>query len=138
MKSQGAKGDMTPEEDWIFCKQEETRWKNRRHRIEDKMAIDFGIQQAEGVQTFYSGEFEIKATGRFNRKVDGDTLQDLARENGLESYLPTLFRWTPELAMTAWKATSKDITDKLAGAITTTPGRPSFAITKKMEAKEMA
>lgn len=129
---------MTLPEQWLEAKAQEKSWESKRREIEDAMTSQYSFGQVEDVSTVQDGQFEIKATGRFNRKVDGDTLQDLARENGLESYLSTLFRWTPEIAMTAWKATSKDITDKLAGAITTTPGRPSFAITKKAEAKEMA
>ena len=56
---------------------------------------------------------------------------ELAAEAGLSDQLAHLFRWKPELNMSAWKAADESITTPLAGAITAKPGRPSFSITKK-------
>ena len=61
-----------------------------------------------------------------------DLLQELALESGIEqAHLSTLFRWKPELNMKEWKAAAPEITSALSGAITTTAGRPSFAIETK-------
>jgi hypothetical protein len=68
--------------------------------------------------------------GRINRKVDADKLQAIAAEAGLTEHLSSLFRWKPEIAMSAWKAASPNITTPLLDAITATPGRPSFTITE--------
>ncbi len=63
------------------------------------------------------------------RKVDAEALQELALESGIgHDTLSALFRWKPELNMKEWKAAAPEITGALAGAITTTAGRPSFAI----------
>ena len=65
---------------------------------------------------------------RFNRKVDGDLLQDIAREKGLMDYLSTLFRWKPEIDAKEWRLADESVTKELAGAIVTTPGKVSFKI----------
>ena len=49
-------------------------------------------------------------------------------DNGLSDHLATLFRWKPEINMKVWDRADPAITSALAGAITTKPGRPSFAI----------
>ena len=75
--------------------------------------------------------YQIKVVGRMNRKVDTDKLQELAIAAGLTEHLPSLFRWSADINAAAWKAAAQSITAPLTGAITTTPGRPSFTITKK-------
>jgi hypothetical protein len=66
-----------------------------------------------------------------NRKINAEKLQELALANGLDEHLSSLFRWKPELASAAWKAADESITRPLLGAITTTPGRPTFTIIMK-------
>jgi hypothetical protein len=66
-----------------------------------------------------------------NRKVDTEQLQDIAATYGLTEHLWSLMRWKAEINSAVWKATSENITKPLLAAITTTPGRPSFSITKK-------
>lgn len=127
---------------WIAAKEAERIAQETRRQLEDEMAREFGFTMVdEGTQNFESVDpsgakgahgkpitYKVKIVGRMNRKVNGDELQDLAREAGLEQFLTTLFKWEPDLRLAAWKATDKSITDKLAGAITTTPGRPSFSV----------
>ena len=68
---------------------------------------------------------------RMPRKVDAKMVEELAKENGVESHLSALFRWKADINATVWKATDDSITDILKPAITTKPGRPSFKITTK-------
>jgi len=102
-----------------------------RRAVEDELVNVFGIQeQMEGtfnVQTNVG--HQIKITGRLTRKVDADKVQELAAEHGLTEHLSSLFRWKPEINLTAWKATAPEITVLLADAITVTASRPSFSIT---------
>jgi hypothetical protein len=81
--------------------------------------------------TNISDGLEIKVVGRLTKKVDAEKLQDVAAEHGLTEHLSTLFRWKPEINVTAWKACDESITTPLLKAVTTTPARPSFSITKK-------
>ncbi len=114
---------------WLAAKEAERVAVETRRQIEDQMASLFGVDPSlEGTANFEQDGHKIKVVGRMNRKVDGDALQDLAREAGLEQFLTTLFKWDPDLKLSAWKSTDKSITDKLAPAITTTPGRPSFSV----------
>jgi predicted fused transcriptional regulator/phosphomethylpyrimidine kinase len=85
----------------------------------------------EGTETAEPEGFVVKISGRIDRKVDGDKVQELAAEFGLTDHLAKLFRWKPELNMAIWKATDATITGPLAGAITAKPGRPSFKIIPK-------
>ena len=47
----------------------------------------------------------------------------------MQEQLSLLFRWKPELSMTAWDGVGDNVKNVFARAITATPGRPSFTIT---------
>lgn len=115
---------------WLKAKEAESAAKAARQALEDQMAALLKVEH-EGTATTKADGFEIKVTGRVNRRIDGDRLQELAAEAGLSDHLSSLFRWKPEVNLSVWKATDKAITTPLAAAITAEPGRPSFSITKK-------
>lgn len=118
--------------EWLIAKATEAAAQAHRRTIEDQMRSLIGVPETlEGVTKAAPEGYEIKVTGRIDRKVDSEKLQELAAEAGLSDHLPNLFRWKPELNINVWKATDKSITDALAGAITAKPSRPSFAITPK-------
>lgn len=118
-------------QEWMEAKVNEAAAIERRRKIEDQLRDLLKISdQLEGTDNHASGPYKIKVVGRIDRKVDGDKLQELAAEAGLSEHLSSLFRWKPELSLTAWKAAAPNITGPLAGAITAKPGRPSFQITK--------
>jgi hypothetical protein len=114
---------------WLDAKAVET-WSIRLRRdIEDEMVALYKISnQAEGTQNETEGDYKIKIVNRISRKVDSDKVQELAAEFGLTEHLAKLFRWTPEINASAWKAADETITRPLMDAITATPGRPSFSI----------
>ena len=117
---------------WIRAKDLERIAIEERRQIEDKLLSLIGVSETlEGTETANTGEYKIKIVGRMNRKVDADKLHELAIENGLEAHLQNLFRWKPEINAKAWAAADEAITKPLLDAITTTPGRASFAITKE-------
>ena len=117
-------------QDWINAKEAERAATDRRRAIEDEMAKHIDAT-AEGVVNFAHEGYKIKVTIRMDRKVNGDLAKEIAAANGLDSYLSTLFRWKPELNLSAWKGTTSNITGAFADAITTKPGRPSFEIVKE-------
>ena len=116
---------------WIEAKAAEAKAVEKRRQLEDEMtkALDIGV--LEGTETAKPAGYIIKVTGRIDRKVDGDKVQELAAEHGLTEHLSSLFRWKPEINLTQWRNASELITGALAPAITAKPGRPSFAITKE-------
>ena len=118
---------------WMDSKEAERKATEHRRELEDAMLSLIGISEAmEGTENAEApGGYRIKVTGRMNRKVDGDKLQEIAIENGLQDHLGSLFRWKPEINKKAWDAASSGLTRPLMDAITTTPGRPSFSITKE-------
>lgn len=117
---------------WQQAKDEETRATEQRRLIEDQMAKELRIESTlDGTMNATIQGYKIKVVGRMNQKVDSAKLQELAAEYGLTDALSTLFRWKPEINATIWKATDSSITKPLLAAITTTPGRPSFSITKE-------
>jgi len=117
---------------WMRAKDLERIAIEERRQIEDKLLSLIGVPETlEGTETANTGEYKIKIVGRMNRKVDADKLHELAIENGLEAHLQNLFRWKPEINAKAWAAADEAITKPLLDAITTTPGRASFAITKE-------
>lgn len=118
-------------EDWMKAKADEAEATKRRRALEDLMVKAFEIpENLEGTKNLEAESFKIKIEGRINRKVNADKLQELAAEHGLTEHLSSLFRWKPEINMTLWKAADASITAPLMDAITATPGRPSFTITK--------
>lgn len=119
-------------ESWVEAKAAEAAATKRRREIEDKLVKQLQIpENLEGSKNIEAESFKIKVEGRINRKVNADKLQELAAEHGLTGHLSSLFRWKPEINMTLWKAADTSITAPLLNAITTTPGRPSFTITKE-------
>ena len=121
-------------EEWKRAKRDEQNAIARRRKIEDQLIEQEGIPDTlDGTVNVEKGGFKLKVTGRVNRRVDGDKLQDIAAEYGLSEHLSSLFRWKPEINMAAWKATSPEITNPLAQAITAKPGRPSFTITQEID-----
>lgn len=114
---------------WMEVKAAETEMTARRRAIEDEMAKSLQITEDwEGSYTMKDGGFKVNIKRAFTRKVDGKKLSAIADEFGLQDYLPTLFRWKPEIDMKAWKDAEPSVTEKLAQAVTTTPGRVSFKI----------
>ena len=107
---------------WLQYKRAEQEATDRRRDIEDIMLANN--------RTEWAG-YKVKITERDNWKVDSDRLQELADANGLTAHLGQLFRWKPEVNMTLWKAAAPEITKPLLAAITITPGRASFAVTKE-------
>jgi len=118
---------------WLNAKEVEAMAVVRRRKLEDELTSLIGVAEnmegTENVET--DGGHTIKITGRINRKVDGARIQEIAAEEGLEEHLSSLFRWKPEINMSAWKSADKSITGPLLRGITTQPGRASFTITKE-------
>ena len=118
--------------DWLRFKSDEEKATTERRKIEDQMVKLLAIpDNFEGTETAEPEGFVVKVSGRIDRKVDSNKLQELALESGLSDQLPNLFRWKPEVNMAAWKAADKSITQLLAGAITAKPSRSTFKITIK-------
>lgn len=117
---------------WSKLKEAERVATDDRRWIEDRIKSLVGVaENFEGTETVDPVHYTIKIVGRIDRKVDSQKLQELASEAGLTDHLSRLFRWTPEINMTLWKAADDSITRPLAAAITAKPGRASFKITKK-------
>ena len=122
--------------EWAAEKEVERQAVENRRLLEDEMVRSFALQpDLDSTVTKDVDGFVIKITGRIDRKVDADKIQELAAQHGLESHLSTLCRWKPELNITVWKATSPQITSLLAPSITAKPGRPSFSIAQNKEEK---
>lgn len=118
--------------DWIRAKQAEKDAVDARRDIEDQLRSLLNVADAfEGTANNEIDGYKIKVVGRMSRKVDSEKLQELAAENGLTEHLSSLFRWKAEIASKAWESADKSITAPLMEAITTTPSRPTFTITKE-------
>jgi hypothetical protein len=92
-------------QNWLDAKQAEKVATERRRELEDKLLSLIGVAEnmegTENVET--DGGYKIKITGRMTRKVNGERIQEIAAEEGLTDHLSSLFRWKPEINMTAWK-----------------------------------
>ena len=116
---------------WLDAKKLETAAVAERRELEDLMVETFAIpKDLDGTVKHAIDGYVIKTEGRINKKVDAEKLQVLAAEAGLSEHLSSLFRWKPEINAKAWRAAADAVTQPLLGAITSTPGRPTFTITK--------
>ena len=123
--------------EWLSAKADEAKAVERRRKAEDAMSEALRVRpDQEGTIKQVAGPWQVKVVTRFNQRVDADLAQEIAAEHGAQDYLATLFRWKPEVNVSAWKSAPHEITQALARAITTTPGRPSYSIDeiKKKEA----
>jgi hypothetical protein len=123
---------MTLYQEWLDAKARETAAVADRRNLEDQMVVAFHVPK--NLDSTIKQELDgyvIKMEGRINKKIDADKLQMLAAEAGLSEHLTSLFRWKPEINAKAWGAADEAITKFLLDAITSTPGRPTFTITKE-------
>lgn len=120
---------------WLAAKEHERQATELRRHVEDEITKALALEPNEGTTNIDAAGFQVKVTGRFNRKIDTKTLEEIAAENGAENHLGTLFRWKPEIDARAWRAADESVTNLFSKAITTTPGRPSFSITPTDEGK---
>jgi hypothetical protein len=117
---------------WLDAKKLEAAAVAERRQLEDQMAEEFAIpKDLDGTVNHQVDGYKIKMEGRINKKIDADKLQMLAAEAGLSEHLSNLFRWKPEINVKVWNAAAEAVTQPLLGAITSTPGRPTFSITKE-------
>jgi len=116
---------------WVEAKKMEALAVAERRQLEDQMAEAFALpKDLDGTMKREADGYVIKVEGRINKKIDADKLQMLAAEAGISEHLSSLFRWKPEINAKAWNAAADAVTGPLLGAITSTPGRPTFTITK--------
>lgn len=103
-----------------------------RRAIEDQiaMAMEYTETQDRSISADLPEQgIRITLTPRHSRKVDGEKVQEIAAELGIEwPALQRLFRWRPELNVREWRLESQQITGPLSAAITTTAGRPSVSV----------
>jgi hypothetical protein len=117
---------------WLDAKKLEAAAVTERRQLEDQMAAEFDLpKDLDGTVNHEVFGYKIRMEGRINKKIDADKLQMLAAEAGLSEHLSSLFRWKPEINAKAWGAAAEAVTGPLLGAITSTPGRPTFTITKE-------
>jgi hypothetical protein len=117
---------------WLDAKKIESAAVKDRRELEDLMVKEFGIaKDLDDTVNKEADGYKVKIEGRINTKIDADKLQVLASEAGLSEHLSSLFRWKPEINARVWNAASDAVTAPLLGAITSTPGRPTFTITKE-------
>ena len=123
---------------WCDAKTDEAIAVAKRRTLEDRISELLKLDAAkEGTETAKTEQgYVIKTTSRLNRKVDTDRLQEIAAEAGLTDHLASLFRWSADINMAAWKAAAESITRPLLGAIETKPGRPTYAITQVSHSKK--
>jgi hypothetical protein len=116
-------------EQWMLAKSLEQEAVEKRRKVEDALVDFYGVlPTGEGTANFATDGHKIKIVSRLNRKVDTDKVQQIAAELGISDKLSTIFRWKAEINTTEWRAEPESIRAALSGAVTTTPGRPTFSI----------
>lgn len=121
---------------WIELKAAEAEAKEKRQKVEDLLLKAWGVSNTvKGTKTFSEYNYKVKVTFRQNQKVDVAALKELATEAGLTEHIDALFRWEAEVNKKNWSNSAESITGPLSKAITTKPGRPSFAVEVEEQTK---
>jgi hypothetical protein len=116
---------------WDEAKWAEKAAVEQRRQIEDWLGTQLQIPEGfEGTKSVPAGPFKIKVTGRMSQKVDEQELHRIASIYGTTDQLPRLFRWKAEINKALWNSSEPEVTAPLREAITTKPGRLSFAISR--------
>ena len=119
-------------EEWMEAKAVEKDAVEKRRLIEDEISRLLEIQlDDDHARTIGAEPFVLKIACRINRKVDGELAQEIAAEHDMHDYLSLLFRWKPELNKSVWDGVGDNVKQVFSRAITSTPGRPSYTITKE-------
>jgi hypothetical protein len=117
---------------WLALKRQEDEARALRNALEAKMAE--GIPDNwEGSKTWSDGPYKIKASRKFNRKVDPEAVRNISAQFGLEEYVNVLFRWKPEVDAKNWKSADETVTKLFSDAITTTPTKVGFVVEEVVE-----
>lgn len=83
----------------------------------------------EGTIKAGAGRYSVKVTQRMNRRIDGEQVQQIARDRGIDwQTVNSLFRWKPEVNLKVWRKTAPELTGLFAEAITTTPAKPTVKV----------
>lgn len=108
--------------------------KARERRIEAEQAIlaEIGEIKAEGQTAIKAVGYKLTVTGSMNRRIDGSVLAAV-RESIPAALFDQAIRWKPEVNLTGLRYLQNSEPDTysiLAGAITTTPAKPSVRVEK--------
>lgn len=120
--------------DWLEAKEWESRSKDRRYEIEEKLKTLLELEDGKSFRTEH-GDFKINVTGRIDKKVNAERAQRLAQESGLEDELFRLFRWEAAVNTVNWKSAPDHILEVFRDAIIEKPAKHSFKIEKLNEDK---
>ncbi len=117
---------------WIEAKAAEGAALAERRRIEEELSEALGIPaNLDGSKRVEDGGYKVTVTGRINRKVDTQKVQEVAAENGIGwDVLTKVFRWKAEIDKRSFDNSKDEIRAALSAAITSKPGKPSYKIEK--------
>jgi len=113
---------------WVDVKAQERETAAWRRDIEDQLIQRLRLNDMDKNVTKEVEGFKVVASCRIDKKVDVQSVQEIAAEHGLQHELDNLFRWKAELNQRAWSKSDPEIIEKLQPAITIKNGRPSFKI----------
>lgn len=77
--------------DWMDAKNEETAANKRRLALEEEL-LSFLTTKTEGSESHQIGPYKVTLTGRLNRKVDWELVEELGVSDALSPV-----KWKPEL-----------------------------------------
>jgi len=122
-------------EEYMKIKEWEAKSAARKLAIETELLKNYQISKLEGSKTLRDEGFKIGLLGRTNKTVNAEALRSLPSEYPeiTNEVLGRVFRWKPEIDAKAWKEQSKEVTEILSRAITVTPAKITFNISKDEE-----
>lgn len=122
-------------EEYLKIKAYEEKAAARKLEIEKELLRIHEIEATEGSKTFKDGNYKVCVTGKLNKTVNAEALKALPAEfpEITRELLGTVFKWKPDIIAAEWKKLDEEVQEVLSRAITVTPAKISFKITKEEE-----
>lgn len=115
---------------WMHMKRLEKTAEGVRRAMEDALVIALEDEApVDETREYELGAFKTKIKFGVTRKVDAEALTELSEEYDIEEQIGRLFRFKPELNLTAYRNEDEGVQEFFNQVITTTPSRPAFTIT---------
>lgn len=113
---------------WLEAKTDETAAIEQRRQVESELLKFFDVPaDYEGAKTVPFEGGKVSVVFKLTRKVDYESLLELARTEGLERHLPALFRFKAEYSASGWKGAGKEV-KPLLKCVTAAPAKPSIKV----------
>lgn len=122
---------------WVKAKELEEEFRNTRYALEKVLIKLLDIDtNKEGRLSAMHGKYRVTHSTKLGYKVDAEKAKEIAAAHHKSKLLNDMFTWKAEYKKSFWNEADESLKQMFAEAITITPQKTSFMITKIEKEKE--